>query len=509
MRGPLFPVAIAVLTSAGCTPEPEGLDAFQACEDVTCLKKHVEEAWTEDSKQVRKLLLQMDDDLVRAVLVGEIAQARPQEVDSLCGAFDFHSLARTRCLRLSRRPHLKARHDLEAIQESVDRFRKGGGPRGHLLPLPEFPDPEWAGATAEQAADAVKDCADAPDLAVCAQNIANRAATDGDLEEAGLACRAGHPEGERDYGECLFLAAESAVEVRGLDALEDGLRLCEQSVFGPFCVTHLIELSAPGAPAADAGGRAEVEAAIDAAAQVRQAAGEETRRQDLYEDFFWSLWIGTAFQMAEEVRGDLLEVLPERTRPYVRFSAATRVFRHEHLNYEFTLDKGVSWTRQALARREPLPERAPRTWPATTFFSRPLWDHDKHDEREIRAIYAHGAHRRPTVEDPDLDLRIAVLEAAARADHPPAADFFFAFVGSEEPELVRWTGARIGTVLDPEGARALAADPPESETSSLVLDRLVPRERVQEPYRRSLEPPANRNDDRPRRTPPPSTKKTP
>lgn len=309
----------------------------------------------------------------------------------------------------------------------------------------------------------------------CIQARADAPAAAGDVATAGLACVGGWPEPGSHRSECLFRAAEAAVLARGADALADALRLCEDSAFGPMCVSHLIELSAPPAPAADALGRAQVQAAVAFADHLKSLGGQDPRTGALYADFFWAIWVETSYAAASEVHGGLIRLLPREAYPHVHFSAALRLFRDRDLRAGVDVKRAADEVQDHLSVDggvvDPVPGApALRTYPVTTTYRRNLWDKDLPMEGGIGATFCLGGTRRPLGPDRNVDVKLAVLEAIANIPQGPPAAWFYGLVGSEEDEWVRWSGARIGAAMDPAAAPQYQG----RDTSAVVEARLHP-----------------------------------
>ncbi len=409
----------------GCQPT-DPLQRLEACGDAACLVEVLPAAWERDPDGCWALVLSQGDPMTQAGLVAAIASHHPGALEERCTDLPLGG-TRGRCMRLTRRPHLRPAHQGRQRPHGPAP-RSAPGPGSAALPLPPAP-----------VAVTPPDC------------------------------------GGAEASECAFRAAERAVlEGRGA-ALERALGLCALSDHGPDCVEHVLELSVPGVPPADAASLAQLEEATAAAGRAREAAGDPLVGA-LYEDWFWSVWAPTAYAAAQRLDGRLLDALPPAAQPQLRFALAWAMLRRDEEQREPELEGLEVRLRDLLAERPPLPPEPGPLQPASVVHSPDFWMGERRDERAIQASYCLGSMRRASSDDPTLDARLALLEALARQRPAPPAAPFLALVGSEEPELIRWTGARIGGVLDPEAAQALIPSV-EAREPALVVERLRPRSR--------------------------------
>ncbi len=408
---------------AGCGAR-DPAEQLTACRNDACRQEHLPAAWDADPEGTWSLLLAVGDPLAQATLVSHLAAQRPGALEGRCDEL-LHKSSSKRCMRLTRRPHLRDRHRGSARKDPASQ-RAAPGPGSAELPLPVSPR-EVEGPSC-------------PGLA---------------------------------SSECAFVSAERWVLAEGLDGLEHALGLCARSEHGPDCVEHVLELAMPPVPPADALGPEAIEAALDTAESF-VAAGGGGVASTLYEDWYWSVWTGTSFRSADAISGELFDLLPAAAWPQLRYAIADGVLRRWDPEAPVELAALEAAVREAMARRAPLPDTSGPALPATILQTRHTWSGEKPLERAVPAAFCMGATRRASHPDPDLDLRLAVLEALGRQPQPPPAAFFLGLAGSEELELLRWTGARIGAMLDPDAAIALGQQLGEAETP-LVRARLAPR----------------------------------
>ncbi len=417
-------LVLGALLAAGCQPT-DPVARLEACSDADCRLEAVLPAWDEDPEACWRAVTTQPDELVRAALVAAIAAERPGALEGRCADLPRGG-SQERCSRLTRRPHLRPRHKKDP-RPAVPVHRPAAGPTCGALPLPDTLD-----------AITPADCGELPE------------------------------------SECAFLSAERLMLAEGLPALERSLGLCARSDFGPDCAEHVLELAMPGVPPADAVGPDALEAATAAVARFGEAAGSPVHAQ-LYEDWFWSVWTATAVLRAERPTGELLEALPAAAAPHLRFAVAWRLLWDDPAGPGFELEPLAAQVEAALAERRPSPSESGPLAPATIVQTRHGWNGDLRTEKGVAAAWCMGSTRRAIHEDPALDLRLAVLEALARQPKPPDAEAFLGLVGTDQPEVLRWAGARLGAMLDPQAAWARGEALAGTETP-LVLGRLEKRE---------------------------------
>lgn len=190
---------------------------------------------------------------------------------------------------------------------------------------------------------------------------------------------------------------------------------------------------------------------------------------DVIVDRFWSAWTFTSTHVAPAVTGDLLDHVPPEALPHARMATTWAALRGAwgHPDTPTDLEGLVRLAAEALDRRgvgdlPPLP--------GATLVEQGegvLWTADRPGEEQVPAVYCMGPGRRAVADDPSVGLQIAVLEATARLSPPPPPSLYADVLGSDRPEYVRWTAARIGRALYPDLA------PPRPDPSPLVQARLT------------------------------------
>jgi hypothetical protein len=453
-----------------CGPQ-DPLATLQACEDLPCRSAALVPAWTADPAGTQRWLLGLEDDTVQATLIEGLALELPDEAASLCRELPPGSHGKARCQRRVVRPHLSgpSKRGVRPPRVAAD---AAPGPRSSTLPLLEQGEPPWSGADPDTLAEALDGCA-LTEPRLCARTLSREGAARGDWEQAGTACLAGDPAGGDDYSECLFQAAEAAAEERGAAGLGDALRLCSWSSYGPMCVAHSLTLVGPRVPGADRITAADVAAAQEVVGAIEDASPAGGRTRATLVDRYWSSWTGTTVLSSASVDGRLASLLPPEAQHHLPVALAYRLMSDRD-PASLELEALASELRSSLADpgTEPSAAAPPKLRKLVTKHRIQTWATDRGPESGIPAAWVLGPGRRAVSDDPDAELRIAILEAAVQLREPPPAGFFLAVVGdTDHHQLLRWTGARIGAQLDPDAA-ALLHDP-----DALVNAALRPRQR--------------------------------
>lgn len=392
-----------------------GPTAWVDCTDADCRQQALVQAMAETPQAVEQAFPGLDP-TEQAVLIDLLARENPQAVEPLCRRLPPESPAWQRCARLKERPHLSMQAPRERPPPPV---RAGSGPFSSHLPPPE-----------------------------------------GALPTVDLPCQ---DRSDEAASECLFRAAEALVQRSGPAALPQALAHCAAA--GPFqipCTEHVVVLGLPPIPPADRATRADVDAAVATIAVLRELAGPELA--DDYEDMAWARWTAQSFATATAPTGALLDALPPLAAPHVRMGLAMHVAQG-------TPDLRTWMTAlQALVdSRPPIPDGPAGGAPPRLDKPTDFWVKELPTEAAVPAGFCLGPGRRATAQDPGLDSMIALLEAAARQSPPAPDTFFLSLIGGPDPELVRWTAARLAVALNPQGNRRI------HDESALVQSRLHAR----------------------------------
>jgi hypothetical protein len=454
----------ALLLMLACTSS-DPLERLEACPDQSCQTQAFLPAWQADPEGATRWLVSLEDATVQATMVEALALEQPDAAAELCRALPQGGHARARCERRVVRPHLAGGGKF-ASTPGEGKADAAPGPRSSALPLLELEPPPWLEGARDEVQATLEGC-EAEDPRLCARLAAREHGRQGRWEQAGAACLAGDPGLGREYHECLFQSAEAMAEAMGAEGLGQALRLCSWSDYGPMCVAHCLTLVGPELPPADNIGPEEIEASLAVVAAIRAVSEGQLELQANWIDRYWASWTFTALWNSDGVGGRFLEQLPPEAAHHVPIAAASRMLRQRDpsgLELEALVQE-----LSALLARAPGPARTGQAPPARrlmTNLRRQTWPNDRAGEHRIPSAWAMGPARRARAEDPQVDLRIAIMEAAAQLPDPPPASFFLAPVGDEDQHpLLRWTGARIGAALDPPAAAALVdPDPLVQET---------------------------------------------
>jgi hypothetical protein len=399
LRGPLV-AALVFFAPAGCTPP---------CETATCVGEEAVAAWPTDPAAVTARVRALPDEFTRAAVVGALCEAYPGATGALCEALP-PGPGKDRCERLNNRPHLSVVPGGAAVGSAsagdVPRDRPGSAPGAEQGPPPEASFPA-AILPMPPAADVPDGCAESPDRGACLDAAALEAALDGDAGAANAVC--GRHTEPRWADECRFAAAEGAVRKRRGSAYEEAATLCGAATrFAQECWSHVLTRLPRTIPPSNAGAP-RAKAAIDLAAKIRATwAPVDAAAADVHTDRFWALYFVNVYRHSDDPDGTPLTVYPEETWPHIRAAATARL--HALGRLEGPFDAQLRALRAALARvsigtaaRSELPDLVfvqrlgdPVTAGPSTFFL--------------------GAARRARGADADQDLRLCLLESAARVE---------------------------------------------------------------------------------------------
>jgi hypothetical protein len=415
-------LAVALVALSCGQPAPPG---FADCPDATCRVATVEQAYQADPAGTTALLGGLDA-VEQEVLVVALGRAHPEALSSLCDGLSADSAAQASCRKMQQRPHLaQAAPAAPAAPATAETTREAPGPARRHPPVPSPADPPASSCEA---------------LPPCTCDSAG--------QRPGAACEA-KPSAALQR-ECYFAEAEALAGRCRWQQAPWVLWLCARSEgFANGCVHHSVSLMLPDLPAADAASQQDAAEASRAAAAIEAAVGPELAPQ--YRDLFWALWVGRATHHAVTMDGRLLQVLPPEAWPHVRASVAYELLRREGLAQGATLADAVALV-QARLDQPGAPRGGPRHAP-TIWKARDFWPEDLVTAREgqIPAGFFMGPGRRAVVPDAALDLRLAVLEASARLERPPAPSFYSDVILDQGQHLVlRWTALRLLMGVHPQ-----------------------------------------------------------
>ena len=457
-----------------CQPSTP-LDLLEACGDQACRTAALMPAWQADPEGTRSWLAGLSDPTVQATLIEGLALEHPDEAATLCRELPEGNHARVRCERRVVRPHLEGRgKPAQAVREAGrPQQASAQGPRNTTLPLLAQEPPPWIGAPAEDLRAALEGCEESEPV-LCGRLVSREHAAAGRWEQAGTACLAGDPATDKAYAECLFQAAEVLAESRGAEGLGDTMRLCSWSSYGPMCVAHALTRVGPQVPGADALEEADILGALAVVEALRRVSEGQPELQATWVDRYWSSWTYTVYTHARTLDDSLAARLPQEARPHLSVAIAARLLQGRDPN-SLELEALVAELEAVptTAQEPALGARTRRNFALVTNHRIQTWASDRKEEQGIPSAWVMGPARRGVATDPTTDLRICILEAAAQLRTPPPASFFLQVVGDKsQHRLVRWTGARIGSYLDPDAASTLE-DPEPLVQQALDRPRLA------------------------------------
>jgi hypothetical protein len=244
--------------------------------------------------------------------------------------------------------------------------------------------------------------------------------------------------------ECLFEAAEALwlSEAGELDQrYADATSLClESGAFRTFCLGHLHMQMARAAPPADASDVSLWE--------VHRAHSERIRRiwktrgdpdyGALARSHFWSEVLWESVTRARIVVGNAADHTPVDALPHLRAATSFRLLEDRALD-GMSLEEAVAFVATSLEERSTDPVVLAGNPPVRA--EQDLWPEDRGDDSQIPALIYLGISRRAVDPDPEIDLAICLLEAAARQT-PRRQDLIDQGRAHTHP-LVRWTAGRL------------------------------------------------------------------
>jgi hypothetical protein len=245
--------------------------------------------------------------------------------------------------------------------------------------------------------------------------------------------------------ECLFEAAEArqvseagSAESRYFDATE----LClEGGEYRPFCLGHIHLQMAHNAPPADTPAGEAWEEHLsrgEIISRVWSARGDRAYGA-LAQDYFWSEVLWESISRSRLVVGNPQDFLPAEVLPHLRAAASYRLLADRALSGQ-SLAQAVGTIARVLEDRNT--DDVVLSGPAPVRAEGRLWPQDGVNEGSVPALFYLGISRRAVDLDPEVDLSICVLEAAAR-QHPRRNDLLKQGREHAHP-VVRWTAERLG-----------------------------------------------------------------
>lgn len=424
------------------------------CDDAPCRALTVEAAYVADADRLLAELAAMPDQVEQAALVEQLAWGHPDDKERICGVAQVGSPAEARCQKIRMRPHLyTSRHQLSP---GADASRTGAGPAAGV-PAPVGIAAPW-GRRLPNADKLVESCAG--DM-WCMQESGKVLAAQGDAAAALAACKATWPEGTAALHECAFRVAETLAANHHGAKVAEAMALCQAAgTFSHNCTQHILNELLPEPPPADLVDLAAVARLEETVAAVAAVVGPKAATE--YADLMYAVWTRESFMAAEAVTGDLLQHLPPAAAPHVRMAAAHALDTHLG-TVRGTVEDTVAMLRTRLAAKG---KRGLKPGTSTPKQNRTVWvqqpasywvaDHSDY-ERSLDAAFCLGAGRRTLGASEDDDLRIVVMEAAARSKQSPGPEFFAVVALGTGSDAVRWTAGRLLGTLYPADALRLTS----------------------------------------------------
>ncbi|MDP6931968.1 MAG: hypothetical protein QGG40_03590 [Myxococcota bacterium] len=454
--------ALLLGLTIGCS-EPTS-DPWQACEDARCRRDWLLEHWDDASDLALQRVGQLPDPLEQVALVKALVNAGKPITADLCQAIPQGG-ERDHCYQYQHRPHLwevdgaseapAPRQGTSVATGQGDPAAAGDGSKeaaapGRRFRLEESPLDAWAGVEPAEVP-----CDDPLEPHSCASSLARQRAEAGDGQGAGVACLS--IEDLRWRNECFFQAAEVRLSPRQTTSLPDTFRLCLGSgAYLNRCMVHAagaLGQSSPMASASVSRWSGLIGAVQVSREELESWGGDYARR---FEEQVWAESLASAYATVRPVRGDPLEVVPVSALPHVRAAAAARLLELQGAG-EDSLDSWSQRLEQALADRTSFAHdtRPDKGSPHYHNKVTDLWVKDLDKEGEVPWVAYMGMARRTFVEDPVVDGRICLLEAAARLEPPAVA--LLAEGLEHEHWAVRWTATRLLAEAGPTGISRLSS----------------------------------------------------
>ena len=384
------------------------------------------------------------DALGRLKVVSKLVDADPEGASPYCALLPY-STSRSRCEYAGVAVHLwEPPEDLEPVT------RAGRGLGRSELTASDVPISDWSQVRMSPAADVA-------DPQAQAWSQAREMAEEGSTEHVAQAC-ARLRGGERWRHDCFMGAAQLRLKRLGRAGIGEVFGLCGAAgSYRGACVSRLIDALASASPPAEVSDPLSWAPVLMRAHDLR-ALSEDARLQDELLDRFWARVALHSVYSARGLSGDALDVTPRAAHPHLRAALAHRVVNSADEDLSLSdaqrlvgavIDRRIDGGGDAVSGLE-MPEVTD------------LWSADGHGESHIAASSYLGISRRTVANDPDTDMTLSVLEAAARSAPPRLALIRSAVQHSDQ--RVRWTAARL---IEQLGARGLAAESPLQSRASV------------------------------------------
>lgn len=442
--GPLLASLVCAVISA-CEQEP----AAPPPVDIDDLVAR----YADDPNGVRAEVLRISDPVLLDAAVMRLVEEYPGRTEGLCDSVPFGP-AQDRCTRFNNRPHLWGSY-VKSSGQGVESWSRPDDFRARGTGA-EFPDTllaRWAETAPRGEACAAGDTP----FHLCLEMSAADAAKQGDVEAAAGYCVAA-AEGRIQW-DCFYSAALAVTPkcdsryapppggAHG-DGTEGAFRypraaeLClGAGEYAAECHGHVLQGASELGAAAAASEADRLRQAVSVSESIELFWGDrEPRVGRATQEIYWALTLRKTVERGLLPSGNVLEAYPEGAHPHLRAAVAQRLIDAEDpLEATRARLAGSFETADGTDIRPHLEfELSPR-----------FWGTDLEGEADFGATYYLdvGAGRRATDPDPETDLALAVLEAAARSPSPRLDLIGDAL--DDERLIVRWSATRLARVVDP------------------------------------------------------------
>ena len=395
------------------------------CETAECSQEAADELSVMDVDEQVLYLSHMDDALERIRLISHQIDRHPAQASLYCDLLP-RGLSQQRCVHVSGREHLWSE-----VEETSDiAARAGPGPTHSRLRAVDIPFSDWIHVRAVPGAFSGE-----VDVHAQAWAEAIDAVHSGRIDEVGPAC-AGVQAGTKWRYDCFYSAAQAHVTRWGRANVNEAIKMCGAAGFyRGLCVMGVVRQLASSAPPSGVGDPVSWAPVLMAAHDLRKSVDQFSASEDIL-DRFWAEVALNSVDKAVGVSGDLLDALPAGVAPHVRSAVALRVLSASDAPLSFSDATRVvanQLNRRVSGRTGLRDERLT--------IDQDFWPIDREGEAHLSAIVYLGVSRRTVAADPEVDTKIAVLEAASRL-HPP----WMEAIGMgkvDADQRVRWTAARL------------------------------------------------------------------
>ncbi len=246
-----------------------------------------------------------------------------------------------------------------------------------------------------------------------------------------------HIEKKTWRAECIFVIAEANIKSYGYS---QSASLCTKTgSFAANCFIHLSNELAKEIPPALSELEYEWRHAKQLAAEIEQHWNAlDPRFGEAMRDQFWAKGMDLSYYKAGIVAGNPLDRVPTEAIPHVRAAASLHLMLMEG-SQSYSLEEWAKRTNRALIAR--LPQSAMRP-PRSAYRKKAVdpWPSDSNGEEFFPAAFYMNDGRRTFSNQPNIDLLITTLEAAARCQNGQE----LVMEGQRHPNtLVQWTAKRL------------------------------------------------------------------